>query len=420
MIKKSFHWSLTTIKSLWADSLYRNSIYLMLSTAVMAFFGFFFWIMNARLFSTEQVGIGTALISAISLISNFSLLGMNNSIIRYLPSSTKKNIKINTAFTLVFTVSLLMAIVYLLLMNKFLYKLSFIRENIFFSTLFVLFTILLSLNAISDTVFISLRRPIFILIKNILFSLVKLATPFLMISFGAFGIFSSVGIALVFSTILSVIFLVYKFNYILEPQINIAVLRRMFKFSLENYLADFIKGIPTMFLPIIILNNLGAKYSAYFYMDMMIANFLYIIPIATSQSLFAEGSLKEGVKLEFQVKRGLIIIFTILIPAIAVILVFGKYILAAFGKNYSIDGLIFLQLLSLSGIFQAINYVGNVILNIRKKTSQIIIINVINTTLTISLCYTLFHMRLTGVGLAWLFGSGTTALVYIFLIKKYL
>jgi len=38
----------------------------------------------------------------------------------------------------------------------------------------------------------------------------------------------------------------------------------------------------------------GAKFSAYFYLDMMIANLLYIIPMATSQSLFAEDSYSEA------------------------------------------------------------------------------------------------------------------------------
>ncbi|GAH42108.1 unnamed protein product [marine sediment metagenome] len=44
------------------DSLYRNSIYLMLSTRVMAVFGLFFWIINARLYSSEQVEIVATLI----------------------------------------------------------------------------------------------------------------------------------------------------------------------------------------------------------------------------------------------------------------------------------------------------------------------------------------------------------------------
>ena len=78
------------------DSLFRNSIYLMLSTGVMAVFGFFFWIRNARLYSAEQVGIGTNLISTMTLISSFSLLGLGNGLIRYLPTSERKNKKINT------------------------------------------------------------------------------------------------------------------------------------------------------------------------------------------------------------------------------------------------------------------------------------------------------------------------------------
>jgi O-antigen/teichoic acid export membrane protein len=73
----------------------------MLSTGVMAVFGFFFWMINARLYSAEQVGIGTTLISIMTLISSFSLLGLGNSLIKYLPTSDKKNEKINTSFMLV-------------------------------------------------------------------------------------------------------------------------------------------------------------------------------------------------------------------------------------------------------------------------------------------------------------------------------
>jgi O-antigen/teichoic acid export membrane protein len=63
----------------------------MLSTGVMAVFGFFFWIIDARLYSAEQVGIGTTLISIMILISSFSILGLGNGIIRYLPTSERKN-----------------------------------------------------------------------------------------------------------------------------------------------------------------------------------------------------------------------------------------------------------------------------------------------------------------------------------------
>ena len=77
------------------DSLYRNSIYLMLSTGGMAVFGFFFWIINVGLYSAEQVGNGTTLISIMTLISSFSVLGLGNRLIRYLLTSERKNKKIN-------------------------------------------------------------------------------------------------------------------------------------------------------------------------------------------------------------------------------------------------------------------------------------------------------------------------------------
>jgi len=72
------------------DSLYKNSIYLILSTGVMAVFAFFFWMINTRLYSTEQVGIGTILLSIMTLISSFSNLGLGTGLIRYLPTSERK------------------------------------------------------------------------------------------------------------------------------------------------------------------------------------------------------------------------------------------------------------------------------------------------------------------------------------------
>ena len=79
----SFHHPIKTIKKIInhfaQDSLYRNSIYLMLSTAIMAFFGFFFWIINTRLFSPTQIGLATALISSRRSAGRISYRGTHRS-----------------------------------------------------------------------------------------------------------------------------------------------------------------------------------------------------------------------------------------------------------------------------------------------------------------------------------------------------
>ena len=401
------------------DSLYRNSIYLMLSTGVMAGFGFFFWIINARLYSAEQVGIGTTLISVITLISSFSLLGLGNSLIKYLPASDKKNKKINTSFTLVGLTSIFISIFFLVFLKTFSPRLLFVRESIIFSLLFILFIVFSSLDIISENVFIAYRSSKFVLIKNTISSIVKLILPIFLVALGAYGIVVSMGIAMSVAFLVSLVFLIVHFNYSPRPIIDRIVVKRMTKFSLGNYVAGFIGGLPAMVLPILITNSIGAKFSAYFYIDMMIANLLYIIPMATSQSLFAEGSYSET-ELKVHLKKTIKIIFLILMPAILITFLFGKYILLAFGKEYSSEGVIFLRILAISGIFLSINYIGNSIFFIKNKIKLIILMSFIGTSIILSLSIMLIHQNLLGIGVSWLLGQGITSLIFLLFIKKLL
>jgi O-antigen/teichoic acid export membrane protein len=402
--------------------MYKNSIYLMLSTAVMSFLGFFFWMITARFYSTEQVGLGTTLFSIMALITNFSLLGLGNGLIRYLSASDRKNKKINTSFTIVTLVSILISVIYLIFMKTFSPKLLFVKENIYFALLFILFTACYSLNVLSDYVFIAYRSSGFVLIKNTISSTVKLIFPIFLVTMGAFGIFVSMGISMAIAFFFSLLFLILRFNYVFKPGIDRIVVSRMAKFSFGNYVGELIGSLPVTILPILITNLIGAKYSAFFYMDMMIANLLYIIPKATSQSLFAEGSYNEA-ELKLHLKKSVKIISIIIIPVIIVIFVFGKFILLAFGKNYSDEGFILLRFLSISGIFISISCLGYSILNIKHKVKLNILLSIVNAAITLILSVILIKTNLfgvVGVGIAWIAGQIIEAVIYLFLMKKFL
>src|SRR3989344_5952251 len=111
-----------------ADSLYRNSLYLMSSIAITAAFGFIFWILNARLFSANDIGVATTIISGTALITQFSLLGLKNGLLRFLPQSKTKNKKINTASNIVAIVTLILSFTYILVLPYLSPKLIFLRE----------------------------------------------------------------------------------------------------------------------------------------------------------------------------------------------------------------------------------------------------------------------------------------------------
>lgn len=399
------------------DSLYKNSIYLMLSTAIMAFLGFFFWIINARLFKPEQVGIATTLISVVSLITSFSLLGLDNGIVRYLPTSDKKNQKINTAFTLVTIASVLMALIFLFFINIFSPKLLFVRENIFFAIFFITVIVFSSLNTISESILIANRSSKYILIKNAVSSFVKLVLPILLISLGTYGIFASVGISIIVAFILSLLILIIKFDYLIKFAINKDVVKRMTRFSLGNYIAGFIGGLPIMVLPIMITNLLGPKFTAYYYMPLMIASFLYIIPQATTRSLFAEGSYSEKEIGNF-LRKSLKLNALLLLPAIIAIYFFGKYILLIFGVEYAKEGTQFLQLLAISGTFIYINSVGGVLLNLKRQIRKLITINLISTLLILGLSYILSSKELLGIGIAWITGQIIMSIIFSLILFR--
>jgi O-antigen/teichoic acid export membrane protein len=398
------------------DSLYRNSIYLMASTAVMAFFGFFFWILNAHLFTSEQVGIATTLISVMTLISTFSLLGLGNSLIKYLPTSDNKNEYMNTSLTLVGLTSIIISVIYLVFLNIFSPKLLFIRENPIFCFLFVFFIVFCTLNTISENIFIAYRSSVYIFIKNTILSLVKLALPFALIMLGAYGIFMSFGLSITVAFIFSLIIFINRFKYIIKPDIHKNIVKNMAKFTLGSYVADFIRTLPSMILPIIILNTIGAKFSAYFYMDMMIATMLFIIPLSVSQSLFAEGSYSEE-ELKVHLTRAIRLIAMILLPSVLVTVLFGKYILLTFGTQYSSDGILLLQILAISAIFQSIIYIGNAMLLIKHRIKLIIYINSITAIIILLLSFALTHQNLLGIGISWIIGNMIASGLYVLIWK---
>jgi O-antigen/teichoic acid export membrane protein len=227
----------------------------------------------------------------------------------------------------------------------------------------------------------------------------------------------SLGISLLIGFLLSIVFLIVYFGYLVRPAVNRNVVERMTKFSLGNYTAGFIGGLPAMILPLIILNYFGAKFSAYFYMDFMISNLLFIIPMAVSQSLFVEGSYND-MELKIHVKKAMKIIFSILMPAVVITIIFGKYILLAFGKEYSSEGFLLLQIFALSSIFISINFVFGSILRVQHKIKMLIIISTFGTILILGLSYLFISTSFLGIGLAWIIGQGLTSAGYLFAVRK--
>ena len=67
----------------------------------------------ARLYTTTEVGLGSAIIAAMNLIALFSVLGLNFSIIRFLPRAARPQELVNSAFILTGLVALVVAAIFI-------------------------------------------------------------------------------------------------------------------------------------------------------------------------------------------------------------------------------------------------------------------------------------------------------------------
>jgi O-antigen/teichoic acid export membrane protein len=107
------------------------------------------------------------------------------------------------------------------------------------------------------------------------------------------------------------------------------------------------------------------------------------------------------------------LICVLLVPAIAILLIFGRYALLFFGADYANNSAFLLSMLALSSIFVSINTVCWTLLNLKHRISEIMVALSLNAALVLSLTFLWTKQGLSGTGLAWLVGQGITSIIYL-------
>ncbi len=384
----------------------------------MAGFGFVFWLLVARLFSTNEVGIATTLISVMSTIGLLGLAGFDTSTIRFLSNSKDKNENINTSITIVTIISFALSILFIVFIKNISPQLSFLQESISMSVAFVLFCIFSSLNLLTDAIFLSFRSTKFTFVIDAIFSFIKIFLPFAFIKYGAFGILVAAGVSQGIGVVISIAVLIRKFNY--HPKIFISkkILNNVWKYSGGNYLADAFNFLPTSILPLLIINKLGTKESAYYFIVMMIVGLLYVIPNSITRSLFSEVSFDEN-SLSKNIKKTVKHIFYMLTPAILVLLATGGFLLNMFGHKYNKGGVMFLYIMTLSSVLVGISSLYASIFRLTGNIKAIIIRNIFYSFSLILIAYLLLPYGLVGIGLAYAISGILTIFINYMLYNNY-
>lgn len=393
------------LKKQLSDPLYRNSFFIILSSIMTSGFGFFFWMIAARLYPKGEIGIATALISSMGLIIMISRLGLDQYIIRFSPENDRGRIA-GTAMFATTLVAIAASFVFVLGTP---FWAPALRSVSFLLLVFPFFIIAQSMLSTMGTVFLSVRHGDYYFLQTLIIGLrIPLLLP--LVFLGALGIFSSVGIATFIAVCISAIILVQ--NGISPGRWDLNILRDSFHFSAGNYIAGLIGSAPGLLFPILVLNLRGPQEAAVYYIVYAIASLLFVIPGAFGTSMFIEGS--HGSDLRSTGIRTLKASFLLLLPCILVAIIFGIRILSFIGSGY-IEGYWTLVFMALAAPFIGGTSFFLTVKKINQEIGILILYSVlIAFLLLLSGSLLLFTHGITGLGIAWLLAYSFTCAVIVF------
>ena len=400
--------------------LYRNAYALVLSSATTSGLGMVYWILAARNYTTESVGLNSALIATMIFLANLSHFNLTNALNRFLPEAGGVTGRIIIYFYLIsLSAALVSSLIFIFLVEVWTPALSFLKSSPYFILGFALATMSWCIFSLQDSAFVGLRRATWVPIENLIFALAKIA---LVVGFATllpkFGIFASwtISVAVLILPVNLLIFrgLVPKHVKATECRTAPVLPSRVVKFVAGDYFASLIGTASFILLPLIVLERSGASANAYYYMSWTIAYSLYLVSQNMGMSLITEAAADQT-KLSIYSFRTFIQTVRLLVPAVAVIVLGAPYILHLFGKEYASEGALLLRLLCLSALPNIMTSLYLSIVRVQRRMRALILTLTSLCVLVLTLSYILLGMYgITGIGLAWLVSQIAVATVLIF------
>lgn len=400
------------ITALARDPLYRNSFFMAFTNVFNAACGFFFWMIAARLYSVEQVGLATALVSSLGLVILFSRLGFDSSIIRFFTSEDRGKI-ISTSLIVTTLACVLSAVIFILLAEMVTPSMLFLKEQKY-ALAFVLIGLVNSVAAITGNAFVADRKADHYFLQNIFMAL-RIPALVSLAFLGVFGIFGSVGLGYLIASLFGLLIL-HRSIAEIRLIVDWEFIRKSFRFSFWNYASSILTAAPGLIIPLMVLNMFGEAEAARYYIAFAIGNLVLYIPQSFGTSLFVEGSHGEGLKKS--ALRAAAASLILLVPSVSFIFLFGDRTLGLLKGEY-IEAFDLLRIIALSSFPVTAYSLFIPIQNVKMEVESIVKLNALRFILLLGLSYVLMlRYGILGLGYAWIASYVIIAILLGWMIRK--
>lgn len=395
--------------------LHRDAYALALNSAATAATGMLYWIVAAKAFSANAVGLNSALISAMMFLAGVASLNLPNILVRFLPESGDRILgRVVWAYGISAAVAACAAVLFIVGVGSWSPRLGFLRSDTGLQTWFVFSTVAWCVFAIQDSVLTALGRAVWVPVENAVFSFIKLA---LLAAAAAalprYGIFVSWTIAMLVS-VAGVNFLIFtrlmRRPDLRRPGTALPVRNRAFA---RYFAADYVCSVAWLstanLMPVIVTAAAGATINAYWALAYAVALPLYSVALNIGTSLMLHGTTDRAA-LPVLVRKAAMQGAWLLVPSAALVALLAPYLLSLFGANYADRSTELLRLLAIGALPNFVIILSVNIARVRRRLRRAVVALCTEAVLALGLATPLLHaIGITGVGIGWIAAQSIVA-----------
>jgi O-antigen/teichoic acid export membrane protein len=406
--------------------LFRSTHALMLTTVVNGALGFGFWVLAARLYTPELVGINSALIAVMTTIATLAQFSFGVMFIRFLPESSRPRQMILIGYALSAGTAVVIAVLLAIVVPRISGDLSVLRTHPWLAAAWVASVALWCVFGLQDRALTALRFTRWVPVENGIFGAAKIVV---LLSLAAVG--AAQGI--LFAWIIPMVLLIVPVNWLLfgpaarrhTPIHQDGVVRSFGRRRVLHFLG--LTGVATVFdqgmqaaIPLLVVGILGPTQNAYFYIPFAIVMTVEILIDSGSVALTVEGSfaatrLRE---LTVSVVRRLL---TLVSPVIVALIIFAPFVLVFFGADYVEHSTTVLRLLVLATVLRGAIGVFVGVCRVQGRAVVIFVQSLATSVLGVAFIAVGAHVGgLNGVGVGWLAANAVVAVALLPMFWRYL
>ena len=402
------------------DPMLRNGYALVGNVGITSVLGFVYWIVAARLYPPEYLGIGSATIALMQLLAGIAgQPSIANALTRFVPRAGDRSTRLAAvAYGAAGVAGLVVSGLYIVATSLPLGIPELLGSGWTLAAILAVSVTTWCVFSLQDAVLTGIRQAVWLPVENGIYGLAKIG---LLVALAPV----SLQYGIVASWILPAIVIVVPVNLFIfgvllprHARTSRAVPdrhspRSMARFVGGDYLGSVFALTTVDLLPLLVVARLGAVDTGFFSIPFLIIYSVELVTVNLGVALTVEGAMDRA-----DLRRNVAIVVRrmalLVVPAVAVLLAVPGLVLWLFGSDYADNSATLLRLLALGVVAKSVTILYFSLARVERKVGRIATIEAVRLVLLLGSAWWLMgEFGLTGIGIAYLTTQSVVAALLV-------